>query len=271
MTDDIQDIIDFYNTSPEREHSRLEENQLEYELTCRYLDRYLPSTGNLMEVGSATGRYTVKLAQWGYHITAVDLSARQLAWCRNQLEELELADRTRFLSCDIRHLSMVPDEMFDAVLLMGPLYHLIEETDRKKALQEVFLRLRPGAVLFSAFISRYGIMGDLMKNIPHWVEKQAEVQSVLELGRDTPRAPRGGFRGYFARVPEIIPLHEEIGFETITLAGVEPAISADDESYNRLRGTQRKLWLDVLDQISTEPSLLGASRHLLYIGRKSSP
>jgi hypothetical protein len=52
------------------------------------------------------------------------------------------------------------------------------------------------------------------------------------------------------------------------LAGVEPGISADDESYNRLEGVQRRLWLDLLDEISTEPSILGASRHLLYVGRK---
>ena len=78
----------------------------------------------------------------------------------------------------------------------------------------------------------------------------------------------GGFRGYFAKVSEIIPLHEALGFETISLAGVEPAISAEDEVYNNLEGKQRKLWLDFLFEISTEPSIMGASRHLLYIGQK---
>jgi hypothetical protein len=49
---------------------------------------------------------------------------------------------------------------------------------------------------------------------------------------------------------------------------VDPAISADDESYNRLQGRQRQLWLDLLYEISTEKSIIGASRHLLYIGKK---
>jgi hypothetical protein len=52
---------------------------------------------------------------------------------------------------------------------------------------------------------------------------------------------------------------------------VEPAISADDESYNRLEGQQRQLWLDLLYEISAEGSIVGASRHLLYVGRKPSP
>jgi S-adenosylmethionine-dependent methyltransferase len=151
---------------------------------------------------------------------------------------------------------------------MGPLYHLIVEAERKQALRQVFERVRPGGVLFSAFISRFGIMGDLIKELPYWIEDQPAVRSHLERGRRPDDAPRGGFRGYFAQVSEIAPLHEAIGFETLALAAVEPAISADDESYNRLEGKQRELWLDLLHQLSTEKSIIGASRHLLYIGRK---
>jgi hypothetical protein len=65
-----------------------------------------------------------------------------------------------------------------------------------------------------------------------------------------------------------MPLHEEMGFDTLALAGVEPAISADDESYNRLEGNQRRQWLDLFHAVSREPSILGASRHLLHVGRK---
>jgi hypothetical protein len=151
---------------------------------------------------------------------------------------------------------------------MGPLYHLVAEADRKAALKEVCDRLRRDGVLFSSFISRYGIMGDLMKDLPGWIEEQAAVRSHLERGRRPDEAPRGGFRGYFARVAEIAPLHEAAGFETLALAALEPAISADDESYNRLEGKQRQLWLDLLFELSIERSTLGASRHLLYVGRK---
>ena len=64
------------------------------------------------------------------------------------------------------------------------------------------------------------------------------------------------------------PLHEALGFETLVVAGIEPAISADDESYNKLQGEQRQLWLDLLYEMSAEKSIIGASRHLLYIGKK---
>ncbi len=151
---------------------------------------------------------------------------------------------------------------------MGPLYHLVEEVDRKEAVKEVFDRLREGGILFSAFISRFGIMCDLIKNVPSWVEDQAEVRSLMESGKDPNNLQRGEFRGYFARISEIAPLHEALGFETLVVAGVEPSIASDDESYNKLQGKQRQLWLDLFHEMSTERSIIGASRHLLYIGRK---
>lgn len=268
MSDDISDIADFYGSNPDREHDRLERHQLEYDLTRRYLNQYLPSQGTILEIGAATGRYTLELAKRGYRLTAVDLSAALLEKCRQNLVEDGMEQQVRLIVADARNLSEVTETQFDAVLLMGPLYHLVVEADRKMALREAFDRLRSGGIIFSAFISRFGIMGDLISNVPDWIENGAEVRSVLDRGKDPVDYPRGRFRGYFAQVSEIAALHEGIGFETLVLAGIEPAISADDESYNKLQGKQRQLWLDLLYEISVEPSILGASRHLLYIGKK---
>ena len=268
MNDDVSDIAAMYNNDPEKENSRLERHQLEFDLTWRYLERYLPPQGAILEIGAATGRYTLGLARRGYRVTAVDLSAGLLEVCKQGLQEAGLAQQVQFVEADARDLSAVTEGAFDAVLLMGPLYHLVIEADRKLAVKATADRLRAGGVLVAAFISRLGIMGDLMKNTPDWIEHTAEVRSVMERGRDPDDFPRGGFRGYFVRVEEIAPLFEGAGFKTQVVAGVEPAVSAEDEIYNVLEGKQRELWLDLLFEISAEPSLLAASRHLLYIGQK---
>jgi SAM-dependent methyltransferase len=268
MIDDVSDIAAFYNSDPEREHSRLDLHQLESDLTWRYLNHYLPSHGSILEVGAATGKYTLELARRGYALTAVDLSEVLLEKCRKSITDEGLEGRVQFVVADARSLSEIPKESFDAVLLMGPLYHLIVETDRKMALKASFDCLREGSIIFSSFISRFGVISDLLKNVPNWIEDQLEAQSLLERGKRPDHYPRGGFRGYIAHPSEIVPLHEEIGFDTLVMAGVEPVISADDESYNKLQGKQRQQWLDLLYRISTEQSILGASRHLLYIGQK---
>jgi S-adenosylmethionine-dependent methyltransferase len=268
MSDDVSDIADFYNSALESEHSRLERHQLEHDLTWRYLNQYLPSRGSILEIGTGTGRYTLELAKQGYMVTAVDLSASLMEECKKSIAGKGLEGQVRFIVADARDLSQLAQKGFDAILLMGPLYHLIVEEDRKAALKEAFDRLRESGILFSAFLSRFGVMSDLLRNKPGWIEDQTEVRSVLEAGKRPDHYPRGGFRGYLAKPSEIVPLHEEIGFGTLVLAGVEPVISADDESYNKLQGNQREQWLDLLYRISTEQSILGASRHILYIGQK---
>ena len=268
--DDVRDIAEFYNNKPDEEHGRLEQHQLEYDLTWRYLREYLPSQGTVLEIGAATGKYTLELARRGYKVTAVDLSAALLERCRKNLADEGLEARVRIVIADARNLDELKESQFDAVFLMGPLYHLVEEADRKLALQEAARRLRTGGVIFSAFTSRFGVLADLMKSKPDWIEDQAHVRSLLENGKRPDDSPRGGFRGYFAHPSEIAPLHEALGFETIVVAGIEPIISADDTSYNALQAEQRQLWLDLLFEISTERSIVGASRHLLYVGKKQT-
>src|SRR5262249_47191722 len=149
----------------------------------------------------------------GYQITAVDLSAEQLEVNRQNLVVAGLESQVRFVAADARDMSSVVGE-FDAVLLMGPLYHLIVEADRKLVLKHMFDRLRTGGVIVSAILSRFGVMSDLLRNKPEWIEDRAEVESILTNGKRPDEAPRGGFRAYLSGISEIRPLHEALGFET---------------------------------------------------------
>lgn len=266
--DDVSDIRDMYNAGWEIEDSRLERHQLERDITWRYLDTYLPPSGRILEIGAGTGQYTQELARRGYDVLAVDVAPNLVARATERAAAAGLSERIKFRVGDARSLAGVPEDAFDAVLLMGPLYHLVVRQDRLLALERAFACLKPGTVLFSALLSRFGILGDCLKRTPHWIERDAEVRSIMAHGRDPEDRPGKGFRGYFATFDEIAPLHEQAGFETLVLAGAEPAISADDESYNRLEGKRRRLWLDLLFNVSAEPSLVASSRHLLYIGRK---
>lgn len=268
MPDDVSDIADYYDEDPRDEHNRLEEHQLERDLTWRYLSQHLPPGGAVLEVGAATGRYSLELARRGFSVTAIDLSPRLVERAQEGAAEAGLEHRLRFLVGDARSLNVVTQDRFDAVLLMGPLYHLVEKTDRETALLQAHERLHSGGLIFTAVLSRLGVLGDLLKRAPEWIEDEPTVRALLNHGRRPDDAPAGGFRGYFARMSEIVPLHEAAGFHTLTLASLEPVISADDESFNRLKGHQRELWLDLLQSVGSDESIVGASRHVLYIGKK---
>ena len=268
MRDDISDIAALYDRSVEDEDARLERHQLEYDLTWRYMTRYLPPAGSILEIGAGTGRYTLALCRRGYFVTAVDLSAALLERCQRRLTAERLQGQVQCVVADARDLHPVPTMVFDAVLLMGPLYHLVFAEDRRQAVRQAAERLRSGGLLLSTHLSRLGVLGDLLRRTPEWIERGEEVRSLLDSGRRPDDMPRGGFRGYFARVSEIGPLHEALGIQTIALVSVEPAISADDESYNVLQSPRRDRWLDLLYEVSADETTVGASRHLLYVGRK---
>ncbi|MDX1428813.1 MAG: class I SAM-dependent methyltransferase [Rhodothermales bacterium] len=268
MIDSVDDIAEFYDSDPMREHDRLAQHQLEFDITLRFLEGYLPPEGSVLDIGAGTGRYSIELARRGYSVTAVDLSPGLIDRARAEVGAAGLSSRVDCFVADARDLSVVPGAEFDAVLMMGPLYHLIEESDRRLALRQAYARLRSRGLIFSSLLSRLGVIGDFMKRMPVWIDDHEVVRSLLKHGRRPEGRPHGGFRGYFARVQEIAPLHESVGFTTVHLAGVEPAISADDESYNRLQGRRRQLWLDLLFELASDESTVGASRHLLYVGRR---
>jgi SAM-dependent methyltransferase len=269
--DDITDIREMYNLAWDSEDNRLQRHQLEHDITWRYLEKYLPPSGaNLLEIGCATGQYTIELARRGYKVLAFDLSPDMVAGAKARTAEAGFSSLVSFRAGDIRTITDLPVSSFDAILLMGPMYHLVQRDDRLLALNQVYQSLKPGGVLFSTWISRFGIFGDLLKKMPDIIFRKEIITSDLERGSDPDwyRSKNGSFRGYFAKVDEIPPIHAEAGFRTIELAGVEPAISADDASYNCLSGESRKLWLDLLFKLSSEPSMVASSRHILYVGKK---
>ena len=58
---------------------------------------------------------------------------------------------------DATDMSMFADESFDVVFNMGPFYHLIDEDQRNKCMEESLRVLKKGGLIFIAYISRHYI------------------------------------------------------------------------------------------------------------------
>ena len=211
MGDDVSDIARFYDSAGFEEDSRLDQHQLERDATLRYFEEYLPPSSNILEIGAATGWYTVWLARHGHRVTAVDLSGNLTEECKKRVSKQGLEASVDCFVADAHDLSSLPQGMYDAVLLMGPLYHLILREDRVRALRESYDRLKPGGIFFSALISRYGLIADLLRHKPEWVENHKEVRSVIEQGHNTENLREGGWRGYYAMIEVLGPFTRKSG------------------------------------------------------------
>jgi SAM-dependent methyltransferase len=170
---------------------------------------------------------------------------------------------------DARALDL-PDDAVDAVLLLGPLYHLPEPADRIRALQEAQRVVRPGGMIHGAAITRWAprLQGMLVERLH--LEHPPIVELIDEVERSglLPPVHEGSFTGY-AHTPEQLRAEvEAAGLEVLSLVAVEGIACALADVDDRLDDpADRALLFDVLRALESVPSLLGLGPHLLVTAR----
>jgi len=257
-----------YDANSEREWARLERHRTEFALTLRALRQHLPPPpARVLDCGGGPGRYAIELAGLGYAVTLFDLSAACLRLAREKAAAagVTLAAYEHGTATD---LSRFAEASFAAVLLLGPLYHLLEEDERRQALAEAYRVLQPGGVLFASFITRYAGLRWAAVNAPTWpLENQELNELTLASGQQPPHA-EPGFVAYFAHPTEVVPLCQGAGFAVVTVLGVEGVISMIEAGVNALSGAAWDLWVDLNYRLATDPSIHGCNEHLLAIAVK---
>lgn len=119
-------VSEFYDSDPAREWRRLDEFRTEFAVTMRALREFLPAPpSSVLDVGGGPGRYAIALSQQGYAVTLVDLAQGNIDFASAKAVDAGV-NLPRGLVADARNLSGLADEAYDAVLLLGPLYHLLD-------------------------------------------------------------------------------------------------------------------------------------------------
>lgn len=231
--------------------------------TWDIFERFLPAAGRIADIGGGPGTHAMHLLDRGFEVVLVDPVPRLIEQAKEATN-----GRARCLLGDARRLEL-DDESFDAVLLMGPLYHLPDPADRETALHEALRILRPGGRLVAEVITRHlWLLDGTAKGTIHDPDARSRFRLNLERGvSEAPDLlPDGGFYAYLHRVDEIQAEVEAAGFVDTTLIGVEGHawLLANLES---LLAEPAPL-LDVLRMIESEPSLLGISAHIIAAATK---
>jgi len=266
-----QDAIQaLYRRDAGHEWDRIERHRTEFAVSLRAMEAHLPPPpAAILDCGGGPGRYAITLAQRGYDVTLFDLSPDLLAMARKNAIEagVTLAGFEQGTATD---LSRYADGQFDAVLLMGPLYHLLDEPDRQRALAEATRVVRPGGPVFAAFISRYAAHLDGVRRYPEEVIDHPEIYDLIEeTGLLPPREDgQTAFVAYFAHPNEVAPLCKSAGLDVLTVLGVEGVASAREESINTLTGDAWERWVDINYRIAHDPSIHGGVEHLLAVCRR---
>jgi ubiquinone/menaquinone biosynthesis C-methylase UbiE len=269
---DADELAAYYTRGLERDRLASGQGALEFTRTQALLERYLPAPPAVVaDVGGGPGRYAVWLAERGYRVHLIDpvpLHVDQaLAAAGGRPGTVLLGAEVG----DARSLRL-PNSSTDAVLLLGPLYHLPERADRLQALVEARRVCRRGGVVIAAAISRFastldGLRGGYLED-PAFA---AVAAGDLRHGRH--RNPTGDpayfTTAYFHRPEDLAAECAAAGLTHEATLAVEGAAWLLPDLDARLTDTRRRAaLLAALASIETEPTLLGVSAHLLTVARR---
>lgn len=239
---------------------------LELARTQELILRFLPEGSlDVLDVGGGPGVYAKWLTELGHRVHLVDPIPLHIEQTRAEQPEItaEVGDAR-----DLKR----PEASSDVVLLLGPLYHLVEREDRLLALREAHRVLRPGGLLFAAAISRFAALIDLLVRLGRLHEP-----GVFQLVEESVRT--GVFPGpgeaelftsaYFHLPEDLAPEVEEAGFDSARVVPIEgPGAWIQDFEERWADPARKKVMLDAARLVEDEPDMLAASSHLLAIARK---
>ena len=257
------EVLAYYERG--RERSRLETtSRLEFLRTRELLGRFLPlPPARVADVGGGAGAYAVPLIDAGYDVVLVDPVPLHVDQARHSGVSSAVVGDVRSLEFD--------DDSFDAVLLLGPLYHLPDRTERVGALREAVRVVKPSGVIIVAVISRFASTFDGLQAgflLDGRFEEIVETDIASGRHENTDGMPGWFTTAYFHHPDELHDEFADAGCQVDDVLAIEGPTSgmADLDAWLD-DDVRRTILLRAIRRVESEPSLLGSSSHILIVAR----
>lgn len=266
-----REIYEFYNNGAEIDRLEHGLGAVEFYRSKEIISDYITKKSVIYDIGGGIGKYSEWLAEQGHDITLIELAPAAVEYAKKNMKTPYKAEVGNAAHID------KPDESADVVLLMGPLYHLQDISDRKKVLGEAHRVLKKGGLLIAAGISKYstatwalstyGRDNDFLDDDVYMDMLRKEITTGEH---DRPeKYPFFIANAYFHHVDDMESELKDSGFVVSDTRAVEGSVWITpmlDEKWNDDLG--RKRLLELIHLTEYERTVIGMSPHFLTMGRK---
>ena len=251
----LSNIEKHYNKHPEDLRLLRRHGMVEFATTMHHLHRFLRPGFRLLDIGAGTGRYSSALMAEGYDVKAVELVKRNIDVFLKREPSADVVQG------DARNMPFIPTASADVTLLLGPLYHLIGDEEKLKALAEAKRVTKPGGLIFVAYLmNEYSILsycfdedriGGLMERgaVDNNYHIQADADELYD----------------YVRLDDIDRLDREAGLKRVTIFSPDGPSDYMRTRLNQMSDETFARFIDYQIQVSERPDLMGAGSHVVDV------
>lgn len=256
----------YYNGHDENGRLASKHGQVEFLTTMRYIERYLSPGAKVMEIGAGTGRYSLAIADMGYDVWAVELLPVNIARFEENIKTGQKINITQGNALD---MSAFADDSFDITLILGPLYHLYTEENKRQALSEALRITKPGGVVFAAYC-----ISDASIVVSGFQRKAFDIAGYIRQGKidpgtfDTVSQPEDIFE--LVRKEDIDELMSGFAIERLHYIATDLFTNYMRETVDSMDEDTFALYLQYHFAVCERADMLGITHHSLDVFRKKT-
>ncbi|MDO5435067.1 MAG: class I SAM-dependent methyltransferase [Clostridia bacterium] len=268
MSEYINKVMEHYDSNPKKEWDRLQKRfPAEKYITLKMMDRYIRPGDRILDIGGGPGHYSIAYARRGHDVTLLDLSSGNVRLAKRKASQYKT--RIDAQQGNALDLSRFPDESFDIVFLMGPLYHLTEEEDRLQAIREAKRVLKKGGYLFCSFILMFGGVIYAMRELPVLLFGEKEQVHFETAARVESKSFCSFTWTYMTTVKDAKAHFDHFtDLETVSVFGQEGILAPYTHNMSAQSRKVREAWYDYAVRYCDREEYLTHSEHLAVISRK---
>ena len=258
-----QEILNNFYNEDCAEDTRLESQhgQVEFLTTIKYIEEYLKPETKILEIGAGTGRYSLYYANKGYDVTAIEYVRHNVDILKSKIK-----DNMNIVAeqGDAVDLSRFENNTFDVTLVLGPLYHLYEDKDINKAIEEAIRVTKKDGIIAIAYLTSdsimidWSLMGDhLINGYPNDFDDNFKMT----------RYPQGVFAPFY--ISEFKNIMSKFNVELLHNVATDGFTHHVKDKIDSLSKEEFEVWMRYHLSTCEREDLQGYSNHMLYICKKN--